>query len=586
MASKDSKPHLTKLLRHNNLPSEPELQEAFELRSKSQEDLLQIDTEIQRLQEKRASIQKSIDTCNTILSPARRLLPDVLCEIFYHCLPDDRNPILSATEAPMLLTRVCSIWRAVALTSPLIWARLHISLPGNPCFSPSFGTRLSSAAIAKRYQVFSNVMELRCLAVKDWLTRAGTCPLSISLSYPMGFIEVVDNSVNDREAYDVTEPLFQQILSFSQRWKHVELSMPLSIYKKLETLISGDALPLLNSLRGNMFWTDMHLEQADPDPVPVRFLEAPNLQRLSLNSPQLSLKIVMFPTIWGQLTDLRIQSTIIDVDFFNIIKLCHNLVTCQVDKMQVPWSSPYVPQTEVIITTLQMIRVNESGGASHVVQAINAPNLKSLDYSFPARFSHLGTLMCADKLLALVERGVSTLQKLTLEPQNLRPEDTVTCLSLANEVSHLVLKCPSFTFSALEDDTLASDVFDLDFLTIPDNSCLSTSRDVLLPKLEVLEMNGIRQFTDEGILCLLSSRLDAARRGDISPLRRLKLQFVRHRQRDIIEEASELAKSAGFKLSLELDYRPDGLSYGGRLSSSFEIPIRNSDEEAWPPVIN
>src|SRR5258708_5862732 len=83
-----------------------ELQEAFELRSKSQEDLLQVDTKIQRLRKKRAGIQKSIDKCNTILSPARRLLPDVLREIFYHCLPDDRNPTLSATEAPMLLTRV------------------------------------------------------------------------------------------------------------------------------------------------------------------------------------------------------------------------------------------------------------------------------------------------------------------------------------------------------------------------------------------------------------------------------------------------------------------------------------------------
>ena len=94
-------------------------------------------------------------------------------------------------------------------------------------------------------------------------------------------------------------------------------------------------------------------------------------------------------------------------------------------------------------------------------------------------------------------------------------------------------------------------------------------------------MNGICQFTDEGILRLLRSRLDAARRGDIPPLRRLKLQFARHRQQDIIEEASELAKSAGFELSLELDYPPDELRYNGRLS-----PSPNSAEEAWPPVVN
>ena len=285
MASKDLRPHLTTLSRHNNLPSKSELQETFELLSKSQEDLLQVDTEIQRLKEKRADIQRSIDTYNIILSPARRL---ILREIFYQCLPDDRNPILSATEAPMLLTRICSIWRSIALTSPLIWSRLHISLPGNPSLSSGIGAPLSSTTIGKRYQVFSKVMELRCRVVKDWLTRAGTCPLSISLSYPMGFIEAVDASVENREAYDVTLPLFQQILSFSHRWKHVELSMPFSIYKKLESLISGDSLPLLNSLRGNFPLNDMSLE--DQNPTPVRFLEAPNLRRLSLNSPQRSQK--------------------------------------------------------------------------------------------------------------------------------------------------------------------------------------------------------------------------------------------------------------------------------------------------------
>jgi len=52
MASKGVRPlHLTELSRNNDLPSESELQEAFELRSKLAEDLLQVDTEIRRLKE-------------------------------------------------------------------------------------------------------------------------------------------------------------------------------------------------------------------------------------------------------------------------------------------------------------------------------------------------------------------------------------------------------------------------------------------------------------------------------------------------------------------------------------------------------
>ena len=388
--------------------------------------------------------------------------------------------------------------------------------------------------------------------------------------------------------YDISEPLFRQILSFSPRWKHIELSMSFSIYQKLESLISGDALPLLHSLQGDIHWSEVLSEP--PFSFPVRFLEAPNLQRLSLHSPQLSHKITMVPPIWGRLTDLRIQSAVSDVDFFNIIKLCHNLITCQVDDMQGSQDDPaqqFRPQTEVIIPKLQMVKIHELRGTSDVVQAINAPSLKFLTYWRPPRDGYHNesylTLMRADGLLALVERGASTLRKLTLEPQSLLSEDIVMCLQLVNKVSHLVLKCYPYYSRYPENDTLRDDFFNLDLFIVHDSPCPSESRDILLPKLEVLEMNDVYQFTDEDVLRLLTTRMDAARRGDVSPLRRLKLHFARHRQRDIREEVSERAKSAGYELSLELDYPPDDLRYNERLSPYFLDP---SIEEAWPPAID
>src|SRR5437899_3140675 len=119
---------LIDLSRNNELPSEEARQEVIELCSQANKDLLQLDAEIQRLQEKRKQVQKSIDIYNAILSPARRLPLDILREVFYHCLTTSRNPTLCATEAPMLLTRICGTWRSVALSSPRIWARLHIPL--------------------------------------------------------------------------------------------------------------------------------------------------------------------------------------------------------------------------------------------------------------------------------------------------------------------------------------------------------------------------------------------------------------------------------------------------------------------------
>ncbi|KIM47160.1 hypothetical protein M413DRAFT_57140, partial [Hebeloma cylindrosporum] len=90
----------------------------------------QIEVAIELLKEKKNHIQKSIDACNAVLSPVRRLPIDILQEIFYQCLPTDHHPIMSATEAPMLLTRVSSLWRSVAFSMPRIWAKLHIPFPG------------------------------------------------------------------------------------------------------------------------------------------------------------------------------------------------------------------------------------------------------------------------------------------------------------------------------------------------------------------------------------------------------------------------------------------------------------------------
>ncbi|KIM41989.1 hypothetical protein M413DRAFT_71267, partial [Hebeloma cylindrosporum] len=217
-------PILTELSRNNELPSEENLQKTIELRSRANEDLLHINTEIQRLEARREQVQKSIDLYNVILSPARRLPPDILREVFYHCLSTGQTyPILSAKEAPMLLTRVCSLWRSVALSSPRIWTRLHIPLPGDPRISSTYG-KLRDQALDVRRQIFSKTMRLRCQAVKEWLGRSGSCPLSLSISYPFGYISNRDGpEINGEEDDEVADPLFQVILPFASRWGHLDL---------------------------------------------------------------------------------------------------------------------------------------------------------------------------------------------------------------------------------------------------------------------------------------------------------------------------------------------------------------------------
>ncbi|KAF8870917.1 hypothetical protein BD779DRAFT_1680743 [Infundibulicybe gibba] len=59
------------------------------------------------------------------------LPPEILGEIFLHCLPPGEWGSFSARDAPLLLIKVCCSWREVALSTPSLWSRLP-PLPAYP----------------------------------------------------------------------------------------------------------------------------------------------------------------------------------------------------------------------------------------------------------------------------------------------------------------------------------------------------------------------------------------------------------------------------------------------------------------------
>ncbi|KAJ6450626.1 hypothetical protein C8R45DRAFT_117542 [Mycena sanguinolenta] len=60
----------------------------------------------------------------TIVYPVLSLPTEITSRIFVECLPD--NCIPSARHAPLLLTRVCRQWKAIALSTCELWSSLHI----------------------------------------------------------------------------------------------------------------------------------------------------------------------------------------------------------------------------------------------------------------------------------------------------------------------------------------------------------------------------------------------------------------------------------------------------------------------------
>ena len=171
---------LSRYLQSNQAPSDDETRELKALRANPLEEIstTSIDLEIDHiegilnsLRRKRAHIQESIDDFYTILAPVRRLSTNVLGLISSHCLAihPSLNPVMSASEAPILLTQICRDWRSIALSIPRLWSRLYILILRN----------------VRQYRPEAldgeRRMKARTEEVQRWLRFSAACPLGITL---------------------------------------------------------------------------------------------------------------------------------------------------------------------------------------------------------------------------------------------------------------------------------------------------------------------------------------------------------------------------------------------------------------------
>uniref|UniRef100_A0A8H7XN84 F-box domain-containing protein n=1 Tax=Psilocybe cubensis TaxID=181762 RepID=A0A8H7XN84_PSICU len=276
---------LKNFLKHNDLPNEEIIPVVKELLCAGQQTSQEMQKEIQSLAE---SIEKvyedyielrtSLQDEEIIASPARRLLPShILRRIFFHCLPTYRYPSMASSEAPMLLTAVCSSWRSVALSDPYLWSKIYITFTYSPPHMRG-GTNLHNV---------EKMLKARCVGVRTWLGRSGSCPLSISIRHngKTGWLrdryhEVIENP-NDVILDDTTQDLFEVVTALSHRWEEIELNMTSSLYDKFVNMISADSLV---ALRRTRISTDMeYLDEFDDEAISYKALKAPNLTVLSVN---------------------------------------------------------------------------------------------------------------------------------------------------------------------------------------------------------------------------------------------------------------------------------------------------------------
>ncbi|KAJ7134865.1 hypothetical protein C8R44DRAFT_563163, partial [Mycena epipterygia] len=85
------------------------------------DEITEMQKALDKLAAERDALAAYVDGHKALISPIRQLPLDVIHEIFMACIPTHRNCVMSASEAPVLLGRICSAWRNISLSTPHLW---------------------------------------------------------------------------------------------------------------------------------------------------------------------------------------------------------------------------------------------------------------------------------------------------------------------------------------------------------------------------------------------------------------------------------------------------------------------------------
>ncbi|KAJ7693891.1 hypothetical protein B0H17DRAFT_1199573 [Mycena rosella] len=304
------------------------------------------------LQTQLQNVQHQLDA---IVYPVLTLPPEITSEIFVQCPPDRRMlDVVNPTEAPLLLTHVCSAWRNIAVSTPALWSTLEIS-----------ATRIAP--------YFSEI-------AKIWLQRSGQRPLSVRIS---GYVSQI-------------ERLDEFLKAFGQHSGRMR-TLKLTMHEESFEVMDGQrlAFPLLQFLNistsGN---------PGRPNPVTIfHDDDVPALREVFMRSPP-----SFFALPWKQLTKFT-GERISAADCRKALRLMPNLVDCSFAVLE-DFEDVIPAISYPSIESFTLFKKNLSYSAA-ILACLTLPGLQTLKILDTADFD-------GDIFNAFLLRSGSRLQKLVI----------------------------------------------------------------------------------------------------------------------------------------------------------------------------
>ncbi|KAF7316520.1 hypothetical protein MIND_00171200 [Mycena indigotica] len=481
-----------------------------------------LNAQIAALQHKSAPIASFVTAHRALISPIRQLPDDVLQEIFVACLPANSNCVMSASEAPLLLGRICSAWRDLAFSTPVLWSRLHCYAPGSVRTDP-FGAEIP--AIATK-------IERHLDAYKAWLARTGNRPLSVSVYHGQ-----------EQWSCATTSPFLDVLVSLAARWEFIQVSASermLTVFSNL----TRDQVPLLKSLElqevsGPTFvgGEETHWGSCD-------ILSGPKFCQLSASVAVF--RSLSTPKHWNSLHKLVVASKArLGMSLDNslsadhvlaLLRQCPNL---QYGRFQLD-RSPDARDTSVFehnsLRTLIFETQYDNSQFETLSRRVLLPQLRHLRCSGKIESSRAAKaariFFAAAKRLDSIDVNVDFFTRSSLEDFLRQITPSFTTLSLRG---------PQHQFDWRE----SAHVFDDALL-----QALVDPKQPLVPNLECLSLDYSADISDKALLAFVRAKMNDEDALRLRPLRRLSVSFRRLVEDDILPDLQGFITERGLHVSL------------------------------------
>ena len=384
----------------NSLPASGEDLWAFVQRTDAE--ITRVEDLLKGLILKRAFLKKKI---NHHSSPLLKIPPEVTSEIFKAYIRQeeedvdlDQGPVYlsqlrhDASQAPLLLSAVCTAWRELAWSMPWVWSSVNLMLGAS---GPT------SVAL-----------------LDEWLSRSRHCPLTIRLKYVFSVAE---------EGYDTILGIMSVVARFSERWRHIIFNLPILCYDALRSvrgrlpMLKSLSLRLLGEERGSamnalqMFSIAPQLHVAQCEDFPPQGVVLPLDQLTSLSAYQCGSSMHCVETLDAG-SQLRHASFVLDYRSAWVI-------------------TPSAPH-QVLAPHLHSLKflVNKRGFTCTILDHLALPNLREL--SFTGLSGREPFTMSS--LVSLISRSACPLQSLSITSLYLDGE-LFRCMQVMPSLSELTI---------------------------------------------------------------------------------------------------------------------------------------------------